>query len=92
MSDKETETQAEGGKQAPCQEPDMELDPGTLRSRPQPKAEAQLLSHTGIPLRRLYYLCCEMVFKDHKWVLGVLSFTESAIVHISEDKDKKGIF
>ena len=32
-------------KQAPHREPDMELDLGTLGSHPEPKAEAQLLSH-----------------------------------------------
>ena len=36
-------------KQAPCREPDMGLDPGTLGSRPGPKAGAKLLSHPGIP-------------------------------------------
>ena len=28
----------------------MELDPGTLRSYPEPKADAQPLSHPGVPL------------------------------------------
>ena len=36
-------------KQAPCREPDTGLDPGTLGSCPGPKADAQLLSHLGIP-------------------------------------------
>ena len=36
-------------KQAPCGEPDMGLDPGTPGPRPELKAEAQLLSHPGIP-------------------------------------------
>lgn len=35
--------------QAPCKEPDVGLDPGTPRSRPKPKADAQLLSHPGVP-------------------------------------------
>ena len=36
-------------KQAPCREPDMELDPGTPGLCPGPKAGAKPLSHPGIP-------------------------------------------
>ena len=36
-------------KRAALGEPDVELDPRTLRSRPEPKADAQPLSHSGIP-------------------------------------------
>ena len=36
-------------KQAPCGEPDVGLDPRTLRSRPEPNADAQPLSHPGTP-------------------------------------------
>ena len=44
-------------KQAPCREPDVGLDLGTLGSRPEPKAEAQPLSHTGTPEKFLrFYL------------------------------------
>ena len=32
-------------KQAPCREPDVGLDPGTLGSQPEPQAGAQPLSH-----------------------------------------------
>ena len=35
-------------KQAPRKEPDVGLNPGTLGSRPEPKADAQPLSHPGI--------------------------------------------
>ena len=34
-------------KQAPCGEPDAGLSPRTLGSWPEPKADAQLLSHPG---------------------------------------------
>ena len=37
-------------RQAPCREPDVGLDPGTPGSRPGLKADAQLLSHPGIPI------------------------------------------
>ena len=36
-------------KQAPRKEPDAGLDPRTLGSQPEPKADAQLLNHPGIP-------------------------------------------
>ena len=39
--------QGQREKQAPCREPDAELDPRTPGSRPEPKAEAQPLSHPG---------------------------------------------
>ena len=36
-------------RQAPCQEPDVGLDPGTPGSLPGPKAGAKPPSHPGIP-------------------------------------------
>ena len=39
-------------KQASCREPDVGLDPRTLASRPEPKVDAQLLSHPGVPRER----------------------------------------
>ena len=36
-------------KQAPCRDPDVGLDAGTLGSRPKPKAGTQPLSHLGVP-------------------------------------------
>ena len=36
-------------KQAPCREPNVGLDPRTRGSRPEPKADAQPLSHPGTP-------------------------------------------
>ena len=46
--EREAETQARE-KQAPYWEPDAGLDPGTLGSRPGPKAGTKPLSHPGIP-------------------------------------------
>ena len=37
-------------KQAPCKEPDVGLDPGNPGSGSEPKADAQLLSHPGVPI------------------------------------------
>ena len=36
-------------KQAPWREPGAGLDPGTPGSHPEPKADAQPLSHPGVP-------------------------------------------
>ena len=41
-------------KQALCGEPDVGLDPGTVGSRPEPKADAQLLSHPGAPQHKSF--------------------------------------
>ena len=51
MRDTERERQRhrQREKQAPCGEPDVGLDPRTLGSRPEPKADAQPLSHPGAP-------------------------------------------
>ena len=45
--EREAETQ-EREKQASCREPDMGLDLGSPGSRPEPKADAELLSHPGV--------------------------------------------
>ena len=54
-TEREAETQAEGGEQPPCKESDVGLDPGNPRSGPEPKADAQLLSHPGVPDLILLY-------------------------------------
>ena len=48
--EREAERQRQREKQAPCRKPDVGLDPGTPRSCPEPKADAQPLSHPGMPL------------------------------------------
>ena len=51
MRDTERERQRhrQRKKQAPHEEPDAGLDPRTSRSHPKPKADAQPLSHPGVP-------------------------------------------
>ena len=49
MRHRERQRHRQREKQAPCREPDAELNPRTLGSRPEPKADAQPLSHLGIP-------------------------------------------
>ena len=53
MKDTERQRHRQREKQAPHREPDAGLDPGTLGSRPEPKADTQLLNHPGIPSSRL---------------------------------------
>ena len=63
MRDTERERERERGrdtdreKQAPCREPNVGLDYGSLGSHPGPKAGAKPLSHPGIP--------CLNILNDH---------------------------
>ena len=43
------ETHRQREKQAPHKEPNAGLDPGNPGSHPEPKADAQPLSHPGVP-------------------------------------------
>ena len=47
MRDIERQRHRQRGKQAPCGEPDVGLDPWTLGSRPEQKADVQPLSYPG---------------------------------------------
>ena len=48
--EKERQRHGQREKPAPCKEPNAGLDPGTLGSHPEPKADAQPLSHPGVPI------------------------------------------
>ena len=50
MSDTERQTHRQREKQAPCGEPNARLDPRTSGSEPEPKADAQPLSHPDAPI------------------------------------------
>ena len=54
--EREAETQAEGEKQAPCQEPDMGLDPGSPGSCPRRKVALNRWATRAAP---------EWIFKKH---------------------------
>ena len=43
-------------KEAPCREPDVGLDPRTLGSCPEPKADAQPRSHPSAPHGQFFLL------------------------------------
>ena len=51
--ERQRETQAEG-EAGSMQGPNAGLDPGSPGSHPEPKADAQLLSHPGVPLLLLF--------------------------------------
>ena len=46
---RERQRHRQGEKQTPCRKPDAGPDPGTLGSRPKPKANTQPLSYPGVP-------------------------------------------
>ena len=48
-TERERQIHRQREKQAPCREPDMGLHPRTPGSCPEPKADAQPLSHPGVP-------------------------------------------
>ena len=56
-------------KQAPYGEPNVGLDPRTPGSGPEPKADAQPLSHSGVPIMEILekragsHLASELSFK-----------------------------
>ena len=50
MRDIERQRHRQREKQVPCGEPNVGLDPRTPGSRPESKADAQPLSHSGIPV------------------------------------------
>ena len=48
MRDTQKERERQREKQCPCREPNVGLDPRTAGSHPEPKADAQRLSHPGV--------------------------------------------
>ena len=56
-------------KQVPCEEPDVGLDPRTPGSHSEPKADAQPLSHPGVPINWPFL---SLSLKDIKGHLGGL--------------------
>ena len=60
--EREAETQEEG-EATPHREPHTGLDPRTLGSGPEPKADAQPLSHPGVPILCLFNSQLTLCFK-----------------------------
>ena len=61
-------------KQAPHGEPDVGLDPETPGSRPEPKADAQPLSHPGVPYNTLFKLLTTLVAYRNLYFSPVLGY------------------
>ena len=59
---RETQRHRQREKQAPCREPNVELDPGTPASWPEPKSDTQPLSHQESPQQNIFKIhpCCCM--------------------------------
>ena len=53
MRDTQREAETQREKQAPCEEPNVGLNPRTPGSQPEPKADVQPLSH---PDAHIFYL------------------------------------
>ena len=68
-------------KQAPCGESDEELDPRTPGSRPEPKADAQPLSHPRCP-HSLTLNRDNLPTSILKVSLGFSNFSFSLIIHL----------
>ena len=56
MRDTERQRHRQREKQAPCREPNARLDPRTLGSCPEPKADTQPLSQPGVSGPQ-YFFC-----------------------------------
>ena len=67
MRDRERQRHRQREKQAPHGEPDVRLDLRTLGSRPELKADAQLLSHPGIRQTEVSLInVCSHLFNSSK--------------------------
>ena len=83
MRDTERQSHRQREKQAPCGEPDVELDPRTLGSRPEPKADAQPLSNPGTPIPSFFYVLFLSFFGKSSYEYVLLWQREGAIKHSS---------
>ena len=77
MRDRERQRHRQREKQALCREPDVGLDPRTPGSLPEPKADAQLLSHPGISrdagsaTANSWFLSKASVTTPHDWQMDM---------------------
>ena len=58
----------------------MELDPGTPGSHPEPKADAQRLSHLGVP--KIFFFFLRIIEINLLNCLIVLKFTSMTVVGV----------
>ena len=69
-------------KQAPCRKPIVGLDSRTLGSLPEQKADAQPLSHPGIPV--IYIFKNILRYISVYILVNILVFYDSEAVHLGE--------
>ena len=86
MRNTEEQRQRQREKQAPCREPYVGPDPGSLGSCPEPKTDAQLLSHPGIPLPKLFKLPLGKSFHPNFFTVRTSSQSQKEIHSISGTK------
>ena len=85
-SEKQRHRQRE--KQAPCREHNVGLDPRTLGSLPEPKADGQPLSHPGIPLPPFFFFlkqtdgCANPVFSKSISIFPTVFSPFMSLCHI----------
>ena len=63
MRDKQRQRHGQREKQATCGEPDVGLDLRTPRSCPELKADAQPLSHPGVPNMDFFFFSMSLLEK-----------------------------
>ena len=79
MKDTQRQRHRQREKQVPCRDPDAGLDPGTPRSHPELKADAQPLSQPGVPSLRFKSESC-LAGKEHIQFTSGLFLTQSLLV------------
>ena len=82
MRDRERLRHRQREKQAPCEDPAAGLNPRTPGSWPEPKADTQLLSHTGTPELEFK----TMIIKTLAGLENIEDTRESLTVEIKELK------
>ena len=75
LRERERQRHRQREKQAPYREPDMELNPGTPGSCPEPKADAQLLRHPGIPIIMPFISASKTISSSVGFHLSALIFS-----------------
>ena len=61
-TERERQRHRQREKQAPCGDPEVGLNPRTPESRPEPKADAQALSHLCVPRRNSFEMVYDVAY------------------------------
>ena len=79
MRDTERGRHRQREKQAPCRKPDMGLNPRTPESRPEPKTDAQPLSHPGVSFSGIFVVEDPVVAQKFSNITASLSSLTTGI-------------